>query len=391
MPIINRMADLHLEITNWRRQLHANPELQYNVQETAAMVADKLGKFGCDNIVTGIGRTGVVGVITGKSNLSGRVIGLRADMDALPITEQTGKPYASKNSGKMHACGHDGHTSMLLGAAQYLTQTRNFDGTVVVIFQPAEEGGAGGKAMLEDGLMDRFGIDEIYGLHNLPGLDVGRFAIRPGPITASTDEFAITITGHGGHAAMPHDTVDPIVITAHVLIGLQSIVSRSIKAVDSVVITTTKINAGTANNVIPNKAVMSGTVRSLSAEGRKTAIRLIPQVAEGIASGFGASAKVCIATGYPITHNHERQTAKAVAVAKAVAGEGMVEDDCEPMLGGEDFAYMLEKRPGAYIFMGNGDTANLHNAEYDFNDEATPFGCSYWAKLAETLLPVTDS
>ncbi len=263
MPIINRMAELHDEITTWRQEIHENPELMYDVHETAANVASKLKAFGCDEVVTGIGRTGVVGIIHGKVKNSGYCVGLRADMDALPITEAVDRPYKSKSSGKMHACGHDGHTAMLLGAAKYLTETRNFDGSVAVIFQPAEEGGAGGKTMVEDGMMDRFNIKEVYGMHNLPGLDVGEFAIRPGPIMAATDEFWINVTGRGAHAAMPHLGNDPIVIGAQVVTGLQSIVSRSASPFESLVVTVTKFNAGTAMNVIPETVEIAGTISSL--------------------------------------------------------------------------------------------------------------------------------
>ncbi|MEZ5791236.1 MAG: M20 aminoacylase family protein [Nitratireductor sp.] len=386
MPIINRMAELHDEIAAWRQQLHANPELLYEVHETAAMVAQKLREFGCDEIVEGIGRTGVVGVIHGSRGM-GRTIGLRADMDALPIEEQTGKPHASKNPGMMHACGHDGHTAMLLGAARYLSETRNFSGKAVVIFQPAEEGGAGGKAMVEDGLMDRFGIDEVYGLHNMPGLPVGEFAIRSGPIMAATDEFDITISGKGSHAAMPHQSVDPITIAAQCIMAMQTIVSRGVDPVESLVVSVTQVHSGFTDNVIPTTAMLNGTVRSLKPELRDFAEMRIRQIVNGIVEAHGASVEIDYFRNYPVTHNHPEQTQKAIAIAEAVVGEGKVEKDVRPMLGGEDFSYMLEKRPGAFIFMGNGDTASLHNPAYDFNDDAIPVGSSYWAKLVETLLP----
>ena len=386
MPIINRMAELHDEIAAWRQQLHANPELLYEVHETAAMVAQKLREFGCDEIVEGIGRTGVVGVIHGSRGM-GRTIGLRADMDALPIEEQTGKPHASKNPGMMHACGHDGHTAMLLGAARYLSETRNFSGKAVVIFQPAEEGGAGGKAMVEDGLMDRFGIDEVYGLHNMPGLPVGEFAIRSGPIMAATDEFDITISGKGSHAAMPHQSVDPITIAAQCIMAMQTIVSRGVDPVESLVVSVTQVHSGFTDNVIPTTAMLNGTVRSLKPELRVFAEERIRQIVKGIVEAHGASANIDFVHNYPVTHNHEEQTQKAIAVAESVVGEGKVEKDVRPTLGGEDFSYMLEARPGAFIFMGNGDTASLHNPAYDFNDDAIPVGSSYWAKLVETLLP----
>ena len=387
MPIVNRMAELQNEITEWRREIHSNPELMYDVHETAAGVAEKLGAFGCDEVVTGIGKTGVVGIIHGKNGNSGKVVGFRADMDALPIEEATGKPYASKTSGKMHACGHDGHTAMLLGAAKYLSETRNFDGSVAVIFQPAEEGGAGGKAMVDDGMMDRFDIQEVYGMHNLPGLPVGEFAIKQGPIMAATDEFFITITGKGAHAAMPHLGIDPVVIAAQLILAFQTIVSRRLSPFEPLVVSTTMVNAGSATNIIPETVEISGTVRSLSSENGELAIRKIKEISENICAAHDATVKVTHVSGYPVTFNHEAQTEKAGKIAELVSGEGRVNHQMEATMGGEDFSYMLLERPGAFIFVGNGDTAGLHHPEYDFNDETTPYGTSYWAKLAETLMP----
>ncbi len=387
MPIVNRMAELHEEITEWRREIHSNPELLYDVHETAASVVEKLKAFGCDEVESGIGRTGVVGIIHGKTRTSGHVVGMRADMDALPIKEATDKPYKSKVEGKMHACGHDGHTAMLLGAAKYLAETRNFDGSVAVIFQPAEEGGAGGKAMVEDGLMDRFNIREVYGLHNMPGLEVGEFAIRPGPLMAATDEFRIKISGKGAHAAMPHNGIDPVTTAAQIVTGLQTIVSRNLDPFEPLVISVTKINAGTALNVIPETAEISGTMRSLSREARDAAIERMKQVCEGIAASAGAASEFHLFEGYPATSNHEAQTETAIRIAGAVAGADKVDPATAAVMGGEDFSYMLLERPGAFIFMGNGDTAGLHHPEYDFNDEAIPYGSSYWVKLAETLMP----
>ena len=386
MPIINRMAELHDEITAWRREFHTNPELLYDVEETAASVATKLKAFGCDEVVEGIGRTGVVGIIGGR-NANGPTIGLRADMDALPIEEETGKPWSSKNAGKMHACGHDGHTAMLLGAARYLAETRNFSGKVAVIFQPAEEGGAGGKAMVDDGMMHRFGIDEVYGMHNMPGLPVGQFAIRPGPIMAATDEFSITVRGTGSHAAMPHLGTDVIAISAEIISALQRIVSRETDPVDALVISVTEIKGGFVHNVLPESTWFAGTVRSLRPEVRDMAERRIVEVASGIAAAHGASIEYSYDRNYPVTVNHEAQTLKAIDAARAVAGEAGTITDIPPLLGGEDFSYMLLERPGAFIFTGNGDSAGLHNAKYDFNDEAIPHGASYWAKLVENLLP----
>ena len=389
MPIVNRMAELHDEITEWRRDIHSNPELMYDVHETAASVAEKLKSFGCDEIHTGIGRTGVVGIIHGKTQNSGHVVGMRADMDALPIEEATNKPYKSKVPGKMHACGHDGHTAMLLGAAKYLSETRNFDGTVAVIFQPAEEGGAGGKAMVDDGMMDRFNIREVYGMHNMPGLPVGEFAIRSGPLMAATDEFNITVSGKGAHAAMPHQGVDPITTTAQIVTALQTIVSRNLNPFEPLVISVTQFHSGTAYNVIPDEAKIVGTIRSLSREARDHAIERMKEVTNAIANSAGATAEVVIREGYPATINHDTETQKAISVASAIAGTDKVDTNREATMGGEDFSYMLLERPGAFIFMGNGDTAGLHHPEYDFNDEAIPHGTSYWAKLAEQLMPAS--
>ena len=386
MAIINRMAELHDEITAWRRAYHANPELLFDVYETAADVAAKLQAFGCDEVVTGLGRTGVVGIIRG--NRPGkRVIGLRADMDALPIEEVTGLPHASKNPGKMHACGHDGHTAMLLGAARYLAETRNFAGTVAVIFQPAEEGGGGGEVMVREGLMERFGIEEIYGLHNLPGLAVGQFAICDGAIMASTDEFTITIRGKGSHAAMPHLSIDPIVTGAQLVNALQTIVSRNLDPLEGLVVSITQFHAGNTYNVIPETAMINGTIRSLNPATRKLGEERLRAMVEMITRLNGATYDLDFRIGYPVTVNETGAVGRALEAARRVAGEAAVNANARPMLGGEDFAYMLEARPGAYIFMGNGDSAGLHHPAYDFNDDAIPYGTSYWVKLVETLLP----
>ncbi|MEM9330498.1 MAG: M20 aminoacylase family protein [Pseudomonadota bacterium] len=388
MPIINRMAELHDEITEWRREFHSNPELQYDVFQTAASVEEKLKAFGCDEVVSGIGRTGVVGIIHGRDRGSGHVVGFRADMDALPIKEATGKPYKSKTEGKMHACGHDGHTAMLLGAAKYLAETRNFNGSVAVIFQPAEEGGAGGKAMVDDGLMDRFGIKEVYGMHNLPGLPVGEFAINSGAVMAATDEFRITVTGRGAHAAMPHEGIDPLVTASQIIIGIQTIVARNLDPFEPLVVSATQVHGGTAFNVIPDAVEIVGTIRSLSSESRAYAKVRLKEICEGIASSARATVSINHIEGYPVTYNHAEETDKAAEIAKLVAGDGKVDTKKEATMGGEDFSYMLLERPGAFIFMGNGDTAGLHHPEYDFNDEAIPHGTSYWAKLAENLMPI---
>ncbi|NTF82551.1 M20 aminoacylase family protein [Rhizobium rhizogenes] len=384
MPILNRAAELQDEVTEWRRHIHTNPELLYAVEKTAAFVAEKLKAFGVDEVVIGIGRTGVVGLIRGKG--PGRTVGLRADMDALPLTEISGKPWASTTPGKMHACGHDGHTAMLLGAAKYLAETRNFSGNVAVIFQPAEEGGAGGDAMVKDGMMERFEIAEVYGMHNLPGLPVGQFAIRKGPIMAATDEFTVTIKGRGGHAALPHKTIDPIAIGAQIITNLQLIASRSADPLKSVVVTVTKFNAGNAYNVIPDNAGFAGTVRTLDPAIRDLAERRFKQIVAGIAASHDAEVDIEFQRNYPVTFNHADETDYALAAARDIAGVTNVVPDVDPMMGGEDFSYMLNARPGAFIFIGNGDTAGLHNAAYDFTDEAIAHGVSYWVRLAEQRL-----
>ncbi|MGB3389439.1 MAG: M20 aminoacylase family protein [Pseudaminobacter sp.] len=385
MPILNRAAELQDEITGWRRTLHQNPELNYDVFETAGFVSARLKEFGCDEVVPGIGRTGVVGVIRGNLG-DGATIGLRADMDALPITEATGRPYASSNPGKMHACGHDGHTAMLLGAAKYLAETRNFAGSVAVIFQPAEEGGAGGLAMVQDGMMDRFGISQVFGMHNMPTLPVGQFAIRPGPILAATAEFTITVKGKGGHAAMPHLGVDPIVTGSQIVGALQTITARTIDPIDSVVVSVTKFNGGSAYNIIPDTVELAGTVRTLRKEVAARARERIHEICAGIGAAMGANVTVDYDTNYPVTFNHPQETDFAAGVAEEIAGQGGVRRDMQPIMGGEDFSYMLEARPGAFIFIGNGDSATLHHPAYDFNDEAIAHGVSYWVRLAETAL-----
>ncbi|MCF6431970.1 M20 aminoacylase family protein [Leisingera sp. MMG026] len=385
MPVKNRFAELQDEITAWRRDIHENPEILFETHRTSALVAEKLQEFGCDEVVTGIGRTGVVGVIKGKADTSGKVIGLRADMDALPIHEQTGLEYASKTPGAMHACGHDGHTAMLLGAAKYLSETRNFDGTVVVIFQPAEEGGGGAKVMCNDGLMDRWNIQEVYGLHNWPGQPLGSFAIRPGSFFAATDQFDITFEGRGGHAAKPHETVDTTVLAAQAVLALQIIASRNADPVHQIVVSVTSFETSSkAFNVIPQKVQIKGTVRTMSGEMRDLAEKRINEVCNGIAATFGGTADVTYHRGYPVMANHGAQTEFAAKVAASVSGSC---EDAPLVMGGEDFAFMLEERPGAYILMGNGDTAMVHHPEYNFNDDAIPAGCSWWAEIVEQRMP----
>ncbi len=387
MPIKNRLAEMHGEITKWRRHLHARPELMYDVHETAAFVVERLKEFGVDEITSGVGKTGVVAVIRGKTDTTGRVIGLRADMDALPIEEATSLEYASTVPGKMHACGHDGHTSMLLGAAQYLAETRNFDGTAVLIFQPAEEGGAGGLAMCQDGLMERWGIQEVYGIHNTPGIAAGEFAIRPGALMASSDEFEILVTGKGGHAASPHEAIDTTLVASHIVVALQSIVSRTVDPVKRVVLTVSTFETDSvASNVIAQTVRLRGTVRTLDPEYRRVSEERLRKMAEEVASAFGASAHVKWTPGYPVTVNSETETGYAAEAAEVVAGK--VNNETNPIMPSEDFAYMLEERPGAYIFLGNGDSAELHHPEYDFNDEIIPVGCSWFAEMVERRMPV---
>ncbi|MFC3206795.1 M20 aminoacylase family protein [Aquamicrobium soli] len=385
MPILNRAAEMQQEIAGWRRHLHQNPELNFDVFKTAAFVAEKLKEFGCDEVATGIGRTGVVGVIRGRLG-QGPAIGLRADMDALPINEITGKPYASTTPNTMHACGHDGHTAMLLGAAKYLAETRNFAGSVAVIFQPAEEGGGGGNEMVKDGMMDRFGIEKVFGMHNMPSLPVGHFAIRPGPIMAATAEFTIRVKGRGGHAAMPNTTIDPIVIASHLVAALQTIPSRNADPVEALVVSVTKFHAGDAYNVIPEEAEIAGTVRTLKKEVANLAEKRMREICAGLAATYCAEIAVDYDANYPVTFNHAEETAFASDVAASVAGEAQVIRAMPPVMGGEDFSYMLEARPGAFIFIGNGESASLHHPAYDFNDEVIPHGISYWVKIAETAL-----
>ncbi|MAC77475.1 MAG: amidohydrolase [Rhodobacteraceae bacterium] len=385
MPVKNRFAELHAEITAWRRDIHEHPELQYETHRTSALVAEKLTDFGCDEVVTGIGRTGVVGVIKGQNSASGKVIGLRADMDALPILEDTGLDYASKTPGVMHACGHDGHTAMLLGAAKYLSETRNFDGTVVVIFQPAEEGGAGAKAMCDDGLMARWGIQEVYGMHNWPGLAAGAFSIRPGAFFAATDTFEVDFQGKGGHAAKPHETIDTTVMAAQAILALQTIASRNADPVDQLVVSVTSFETSSkAFNVIPQGVTLRGTVRTMSPGMRDLAQTRITEICNGIATTFGGTVRIDYSRNYPVMVNSEVQTDFAADVATAISGDC---EDAPLVMGGEDFAFMLEECPGAYILVGNGDTALVHHPKYNFNDEVIPAGCSWYAEIVEKRMP----
>ncbi len=386
MPIKNRFAELLPEITAWRRDFHEHPELLYEVHRTAGRVAGLLREFGCDEVVEGIGRTGVVGVIRGRTDSKGRVVGLRADMDALPINEQTGLDYASKTPGKMHACGHDGHTAMLLGAAKYLAETRNFDGTAIVIFQPAEEGGGGGKAMIDDGLVARWNIQEFYGMHNMPGIPVGQFAVRPGPVMAAADQFDITVTGKGGHAAKPHECIDTTLVAAQIIVALQSVVARNVDPLHHAVISVCVVSTdSTAHNVIPQVVRLKGTARSLDDGVRDQIEAGIQRVSTGIATAMGATAEVDYQRGYPVTVNDAQSAEYATEVARQIAGD--VDPDFKPLMAGEDFSYMLNERPGAYVFVGNGDTPMVHHPAYNFSDETIPAGSSWYAGMIEARMP----
>lgn len=386
MPIKNRFAELLPEITAWRHDFHRHPELMYEVHRTAGLVAERLKEFGCDEVVPGIGRTGVVGVIRGKSTASGKVIGLRADMDALPIPEASGLDYASTIPGVSHACGHDGHTAMLLGAAKYLAETRNFDGTVVLLFQPAEEGGAGGKAMVDDGVMERWNIQEVYGMHNMPGIKAGTFAIRRGALLASADSLEIRVTGKGGHAAAPHQAIDTSLVAAQIIVSAQSVVSRNVDPLKSVVLSICTIETDSqARNVIPHTVKMTGTVRCLDEKMRDVAEESLRRIVTSTAEAFGATAELIYERGYPVTVNHPAQTAFAADIAAEITAD--VDRDTPPVMPAEDFAYMLEARPGAYMFLGNGDTPMCHHPAYRFDDEIMPLGCSWFALLAERRMP----
>ncbi|MGD9862123.1 MAG: M20 aminoacylase family protein [Pseudodonghicola sp.] len=375
------------ELVEFRHDLHRNPELLYEVGRTAGKVAEALRAAGVDEVHEGIGRTGVVGVIRGRSTRSGRCIGLRADMDALPIEEETGKPWASTVAGKMHACGHDGHTTMLLGAAKHLAESRAFDGTVIVIFQPAEEGGAGARAMIEDGLFAKWPCNEVYGMHNRPNLPLGQFTIAPGPIMGSVDAVEITVSGRGGHAAQPHNAIDPMPATAAVIQAVQTLTARTIDPFDASVISLCTIEGGNAFNVIPQEVKITGTVRTLCEEVRDHIETRLATLVASVAAGFGCTGTLVYTRHYPVTVNHAAETELAAEAARAVAGAENVFTDMPPTLGGEDFSFMLNEVPGAMINVGNGPSAQLHNPAYDFNDEVIGWGCSYWTELVRQRLP----
>lgn len=385
MPIINRIADFAEDMTAWRRHLHTIPELGFDCPKTAAFIKERLQEMGVDEIHEGIAQTGIVAIINGTGE--GRTVGLRADFDALPIMEETGVDYASTHPGKMHACGHDGHTAMLLGAAKYMAETRNFAGRVALIFQPAEEDGGGAQVMCAEGMMERFDIAEVYGIHNMPGAEEGTFATRPGPIMAAVDSFTITINGRGGHGAMPHETADPVVAACGMVTAIQTIISRNTHSGAEKVISVTQIHTGTASNIIPDTAMINGTVRTFDKETRDTIMRRMGEIVQGQAASYGVAAELDYEEGYPATVNSEAQTAFAAGVARGLVGDAKVNADFPKVAGAEDFSYMLEERPGSYLFLGAGPGAGLHHPKYNFNDEVAPVGASFFAQLVEQMQP----
>ena len=386
MPVLNRIASYAEDMKAWRRHLHMHPELAFDCHETAAWIVERLREMGVDEIHEGIAKTGVVALIKGQK--PGPVIGLRADMDALPIEELTGAPYASTVKGKMHACGHDGHVTMLLGAAKYLAETRNFAGTAALLFQPAEEDGGGGQVMVQEGIMDRFGIGQVYGIHNAPNVPFGHFTTTPGPLMASVDTAFVHITGRGGHGATPHECVDPVVAVVGMVQAVQTIIPRNVYALDEAVISVTQIHTGTASNIIPEEAMFCATIRCFKPDVRALLKKRFHEIVEGHAAAYGVSARVDYDWGYPATINHEDETEFAAEVAREVSGVEAVDARANREMGSEDFSYMLEARPGAYLFLGTGPGAGLHHPAYDFNDEVAPVGASFFARLVERAQPL---
>jgi hippurate hydrolase len=386
LAVINRIMEFEADMRAWRRHLHAIPELGFDLPRTAAFVAGRLREIGVDAIHEGIATTGIVALVRGRGD--GPVVGLRADMDALPIEEAGNVPWRSRHPGRMHACGHDGHTAMLLGAARYLAETRNFAGTAALIFQPSEEESAGAQVMCEQGLMARFGIARVFGLHNAPDLALGRIATRPGPLMAAADQFAITVRGRGGHAAFPHACVDPVAAAVQVAQGLLAIPARRVDPVVPAVVSLTMLRAGESTNIIPETATLAGTVRTLDEPVRQAIAADIARLAEAAAAAHGARAEVAYDFGYPVTVNDAAEAAFAADVAADIVGEQRLERDCPPVMGAEDFAYMLRERPGAYVFLGTGPGAGLHNPGFDYNDDASPIGASWFARLVEAALPL---
>lgn len=389
MAVINRIAEYFEEMKEWRQHIHANPELDMECHNTAAFVVEKLRAFGVDEIHEKIGISGVVGIINGQGD--GPTIGLRADMDALPMPEETGLPYASTVDGLMHACGHDGHTTMLLGAAKYLAETRNFAGRVALIFQPGEEGSGGGRFMAEEGMFERFNISQVYGQHSLPKSPLGNIETCKGPLMAAADDFEIHITGAGGHAASPHESVDPVMIAVNMYQNLQSIVTRNVDPIKTVVLSLTQIHSGTTHNVVPETAMLAGTVRTFDKDVQTLVVDRMKAIIKGTAEMMGGSAELVYNYGYPATINDDAKTEFACTVAAEVVGESRVDGAIAPTMGAEDFSYMLEKVPGAYFYIGNGESAYLHHTKYDFNDEASPVGASVFARIVERAQPLGGS
>lgn len=386
MPVLNRIADYAPDMTAWRRHLHENPELSFDCPKTAAFIAERLREFGVDEIHEGIAETGIVAIIKGQGE--GPAIGLRADFDALPIQEATGAAHASKTDGKMHACGHDGHTAMLLGAARYLAETRRFSGRVALIFQPAEEDGGGGEVMVREGIMDRFGIAEVYAIHNAPNTPFGHFVTTPGPIMAAVDTAWVYLKGKGGHGAMPHECVDPIPAAVSMIAALQTIVARNVNPLKEAVVSVTQVHGGTASNIIPEEAWFCATIRSFDADVRELLQRRFTEIVEGIAAAHGVALRLNYEIGYPATVNDAGRTAFAANIAREVAGDAAVDEASVREMGAEDFSYLLEARPGCYLFLGQGDGPGLHHAAYDFNDEVAPIGASFFARLVEQAQPL---
>ncbi|MGR3616669.1 MAG: M20 aminoacylase family protein [Paracoccaceae bacterium] len=389
MPVVNRIAEFADDMKTWRRHLHQIPELGFDLPKTSAFVAERLREIGVDELHEGIAQTGMVAVINGQGK--GPTIGLRADMDALPITEETGADYASTHHGKMHACGHDGHTTMLLGAAKYLAETRNFKGRVALIFQPAEEAGGGAGVMVEEGIMDRFAIEQVYGIHNTPGLDVGDFATNPGPLMAAVDTFHIHVKGVGGHGAMPHETRDPVMAACGIAQAIQTIVSRNHYAMEELVISVTQIHTGTVDNVIPETAYINGTVRTFAPHVQQMVMDRMAQIVAGQAASYGVAAELDYEVGYPATINDVGKTSFAAEVAAEVSGASRVQANAGAEMGAEDFSYMLQARPGAYMFLGQGNTAGLHQPQYDFNDDVATVGASFFVRLVERAQPLNPA
>ena len=388
MPVINRIADYTPDMTAWRRHLHTIPELMFDCHQTAAFVVERLREFGITDIHEGIATSGVVAIIEGQGD--GPTVGLRADMDALPMQEETGLPYASTIDGMMHACGHDGHTTMLLGAARYLAETRNFSGRVALIFQPAEENGGGGEVMVNEGILDTFDISQVYALHNAPGTPVGHFYTEPGPIMAAADDFHIHITGKGGHGAMPHETADPVVAALGIANAIQTIVSRNNYSQDNLVVSITQIHTGSADNIVPDKAYLNGTVRTFDRAVQGMVIARLEGIVAGQAASNGVEAELIYNVGYPATINDADKTRFAADVAREIAGDDGVNANAGPEMGAEDFAFLLENRPGSYLFVGNGETAGLHHPEFDFDDETAAAGASFFARLVERAQPIAE-